>query len=136
MKPKIKSDLSITVHRDGTVSYWNCLSQTWERQEAVSIADDVLATLNDTERRRIARAVGSRPRAFHVYTDAWSLEFEAASLNEAAYLVALGEGISCKKENAPKRLVREYRAIGEGAFIVVRDEESMESIDSREGDEK
>jgi hypothetical protein len=42
-------------HRDGTVTIWNVYAQAWQRRQADMIADSVLATLNDSERARIAK---------------------------------------------------------------------------------
>lgn len=52
--PKIKTNYATTYHRDGTVSYWDCLQEQWQRQDAGDIRDEVLTTLNDIERSRIA----------------------------------------------------------------------------------
>ena len=54
-QPTIKADNANTYHRDGTVSYWDVYRQTWDRWPAAAIDDDVLATMTDTERKRIAR---------------------------------------------------------------------------------
>lgn len=42
-------------HRDGSVTYWDVYAQQWSRQPAERISDAVLASLSETERRRIAR---------------------------------------------------------------------------------
>lgn len=51
----VTPDLSITLHRDGTVSYWSVYEQRWRRDLAGSIADRELAAMNDDERERIRR---------------------------------------------------------------------------------
>lgn len=53
-KPNIKHDRSNTYHRDGTVSHWDVYDQQWRRAEAQFIGDQVLATMTQTERTRIA----------------------------------------------------------------------------------
>jgi len=56
MKPRRKQNWGTTCHyTDGSVSYWNVYVGSWERRRAAHISDRVLATLNDAERRRIAR---------------------------------------------------------------------------------
>lgn len=57
MNPTIKANLDITIHRDGTVSLWNVMTQTWERWPAGAIPDDVLAALPEVQRQRIQRAM-------------------------------------------------------------------------------
>jgi len=42
-------------HRDGTITIWNVYAQAWQRNQADLIADSVLATLNDSERAKIAK---------------------------------------------------------------------------------
>jgi Fe-S cluster biosynthesis and repair protein YggX len=49
------SNYKTKYHRDGTVTIWNVFSQAWQRHQADLIADSVLATLNDSERARIAK---------------------------------------------------------------------------------
>ena len=49
----VKSDLSITLHRDGTVSYWHVFNRHWYRRPASSVSDRVLGTLSLDEVRRI-----------------------------------------------------------------------------------
>jgi hypothetical protein len=44
-----------TFHRDNTVTFWNVYTQQWERRAASRIADEVLASLPQSERARIAR---------------------------------------------------------------------------------
>lgn len=43
-----------TYHRDGTVTIWDTHHQQWHRLAARRVSARVLATLNETERRRIA----------------------------------------------------------------------------------
>lgn len=50
-----------TYHRDGTVTYWNVYTQTWCRDDAGEIHDDILASMNDRERTRILRMAGKDP---------------------------------------------------------------------------
>lgn len=45
----------IKFHRDGSITVWNVLDQSWCRIPAARIGDGLLATLNDYERARIAR---------------------------------------------------------------------------------
>jgi hypothetical protein len=45
-------------HKDRTVTIWNVYAQAWQRLQADLIPDQVLATLNDAERKRIA-AIGA-----------------------------------------------------------------------------
>jgi hypothetical protein len=46
-------------HRDGTVTYWSVYQQSWVRLAAEEIADEILATLPESERLRIARMAAS-----------------------------------------------------------------------------
>lgn len=39
-EPKIKPDFRPTLHRDGTVSFWNVFSQSWERCHVSKIHPD------------------------------------------------------------------------------------------------
>lgn len=47
----------VTYHRDGTVSFWNVFSQTWERTG--NPTDQDLATMDHDVRERVLRHVGS-----------------------------------------------------------------------------
>ena len=49
------SSYKTTYHRDGTVTVWNVYTQQWERIAADQVSDQILASLNETERRRIAK---------------------------------------------------------------------------------
>ncbi len=51
------SNLKNTYHRDGTVTYWNVYTQTWQRIAAERISDRVLASMTQAERDRIALAI-------------------------------------------------------------------------------
>jgi len=42
-------------HRDGTITVWNILTQSWLRISASRVPASVLATLSFVERARIAR---------------------------------------------------------------------------------
>ena len=53
MTPTYKPEGRPTFHRDGTVSRFNILTQTWERTHWLS--DEEFATLNEGERNRIIR---------------------------------------------------------------------------------
>lgn len=53
MTPTIKSNLSNTYHRDGTVSYWSVTTQSWIRSRLISVADR--ASMTDSERSRMGR---------------------------------------------------------------------------------
>jgi len=48
-------------HRNGEVTFWNVYRQGWQRLAAADISDQILATMNDKERARIAR------HALHVF---------------------------------------------------------------------
>ena len=47
-----------TYHRDGTVTLWDVYQQQWVRLAADQVSDQILATLSDTERRRIVKMAG------------------------------------------------------------------------------
>ena len=49
-----------TYHKDGTVTIWDCIRQSWVRGHLPS--DALLATLNEAERRRVLRHVGQGGR--------------------------------------------------------------------------
>lgn len=55
MKATIKPKQQNTYHRDGSVSYWDIMTQQWERRQATHIPDTVLSTMSQTERGRIAK---------------------------------------------------------------------------------
>lgn len=63
----MKKDL--TLHRDGRVTLWNVLSQTWDTYPAREVGTPgcavpaaVLATLSDVERVAISRHAAKRAR--------------------------------------------------------------------------
>lgn len=45
-----------TLHRDGTVTVWDCTRQEWIRTDSPS--DTLLATMGSDERERVLRHVG------------------------------------------------------------------------------
>ena len=47
-------------HRDGTVTLWDIYRQQWRRLPADAISAEMLATLSDAERIRIARMKGGK----------------------------------------------------------------------------
>lgn len=53
MKPTIKAKMQSTYHKDGSVSFFNILTQQWEREMKSRIGDEILATMSDEERQRI-----------------------------------------------------------------------------------
>ena len=56
MKPTIKPDRAITVHRDGSGSHWDVYAQMYRRAPADKMRDEVLASLNNDERAKIGKA--------------------------------------------------------------------------------
>ena len=52
-KTSKNSPYATTYHRDGTVTLWDVYAQTWMRLPACRISDKIMATLSDSERRRI-----------------------------------------------------------------------------------
>lgn len=60
MKPTIKPNYQITIHRDGTVSFWNVYSSVWERKPCASVTDAELAALTASDRAAIAKAKGGK----------------------------------------------------------------------------
>ncbi len=48
---------SPTFHRDHTVTFWSVYEQRWVRCKASRISDAELASMSDSERRRVARIV-------------------------------------------------------------------------------
>jgi len=46
-----------TFHRDNTVTFWSVYEQRWVRCAASRISDAELASMSDSERRRVARIV-------------------------------------------------------------------------------
>jgi len=52
---KMNDAYKTTYHRDGTVTLWNVYAGSWQRLSAGSVSDAVMATLTDTERKRIAK---------------------------------------------------------------------------------
>lgn len=67
--PTIKPNRKSTFHRDGTVSLWDCTRQGWTR--TASPSDALLATLPESERRRVLRHTGREaapPRTVRIRT--------------------------------------------------------------------
>jgi hypothetical protein len=56
---KHKNDFSSVFHRDGSVTFWNVYTQTWQRRDFDRIPDEILATLPWNERGRILRKLGA-----------------------------------------------------------------------------
>ena len=56
MRPTIKKNGDITVHRNGDISLWDVYRQQQRRLAANVISDEVLASLTNDERERIAEA--------------------------------------------------------------------------------
>ena len=42
MKPTIRDDKKKTFHRDATISFWNPVSQQWERRPSTEISTDLI----------------------------------------------------------------------------------------------
>lgn len=55
-KPTIKPHCQMTVHQEGTISFWSVLRQAWERRPAADIGAVDLATMSQQDRDAIARA--------------------------------------------------------------------------------
>ena len=55
MNPTIKPDLRMTLHRDGTVSYWSVYRQQWTREavEAVFESPSEMSAMNPADRQAI-----------------------------------------------------------------------------------
>lgn len=56
MKPTIKPRQTITIHKDGTVSFFDIMAQQWRRIPARHFDASTLATLSESERNRILAA--------------------------------------------------------------------------------
>ncbi len=58
-EPKIKPRQEITVHQDGSVSYWSVYLQQWQRISAIELTSrhDDFAALTDSDRVEINRAI-------------------------------------------------------------------------------
>ncbi len=54
---KTMTMFSPTFHRDNTVTFWSVYEQRWVRCKASRISDAELASMSDSERRRVARIV-------------------------------------------------------------------------------
>ena len=102
--PTIKTDRSITLHNDGTVSLWNSLTQQWERRADYS--DEALVTLDADERVRVALYT----RAHDVDADTvdaalaldrvpWSLlDFAGLDISDIAHTAAVhGDRVLARK---------------------------------------
>lgn len=50
---EIRDDLAITLHRDGTVSYWAPHLRSWIREQAAVVPPHTLAAMPSAERQRI-----------------------------------------------------------------------------------
>jgi hypothetical protein len=57
-EPTIKPKQKITIHRDGSVSYWSVYLQQWQRVSAMALTDrhDDYAALTESDRAKISRA--------------------------------------------------------------------------------
>lgn len=44
-----------TVHKDGTISHWDCYEQRWQRCPAADIPDHVVASLSAPDRARVIK---------------------------------------------------------------------------------
>jgi hypothetical protein len=52
---KTNDSFKTTFHRNGEVTIWNVYTQTWQRSRRIS--DDVLASLDASERARVLRHI-------------------------------------------------------------------------------
>lgn len=77
LTPTIKPNRASTYHRDGTVSMWDAIRQSWTR--TASPSDALLTTLPESERRRVLR---------HTANVATGLEYSAD--DNAGYVLATG----------------------------------------------
>jgi hypothetical protein len=55
IRPTIKTDRSITLHRDGSISFWDVRLQQWQRRPAAMIRAYELETLSTDERAAVTR---------------------------------------------------------------------------------
>jgi hypothetical protein len=55
MKPTIKANRKMTVHRDQTISFWSVLRQQWHRWPEAAISDADLATMPRADRDAVLR---------------------------------------------------------------------------------
>jgi len=53
-----------TVHRNGDVSYYNPSARRWDREPAANVPNNVIATLEETERATIMRAARKQGREY------------------------------------------------------------------------
>lgn len=53
LRPTIRDDLGITLHDDGTVSYWSVYDRRWYRHRASAVAVRDLTAMDDAEREQI-----------------------------------------------------------------------------------
>jgi hypothetical protein len=51
-----RSPYATRFHRDGSVTVWDCLTQSWRR--CYTMTDALLATFSEPERTRIMRHLG------------------------------------------------------------------------------
>lgn len=58
MTPTIKPKQEITIHRDGTVSYYSVYLQQWQRISAIALSErhDDFAALTEADRAKINAA--------------------------------------------------------------------------------
>lgn len=54
--PNEKAKYASTYHRDGTLSYWDVMTQAWRRTDWMS--DETLSTVDASERSRIVAHLG------------------------------------------------------------------------------
>lgn len=51
----------MTIHKDGTVTYWSVCRQVWQRSDVHGISDEDLAAMSADDRKRIMRAREQHP---------------------------------------------------------------------------
>ena len=52
------STYKTTFHRDNTVTFWNVYEQAWNRTEASQISDRDLASMSESDRKRVIKMAG------------------------------------------------------------------------------
>jgi len=49
----IKDQMEMTIHNDGTVSFWSVLRQSWERKPLGAVKNEDVATMPEQDRQAI-----------------------------------------------------------------------------------
>lgn len=70
MTPRIKQNLGITLHKDGSVSFWDVYRQQWQRTWISEMDHKIVASFSAEERSKIERRKNHKKRAKTIMQEA------------------------------------------------------------------